>query len=87
MKRYRIEKLPMALLDRLADYAKMDWWLVETYKKTVSSGQLADLSCAFLVENLERFTGEERLEIYRCFVLTGVIGDYETKELLKSFGK
>lgn len=33
MKRIKIEKLPIQLLDRLAEYSKMDWWFEETYYK------------------------------------------------------
>ena len=44
MKRYNQDKLPMLLLDRLAEYAK----------KTVTGEQLADLFNAFMEENYER---------------------------------
>lgn len=38
----------MLLLDRLAEYAKMDLWYLETYnKKTVTGEQLTDLFNAF----------------------------------------
>lgn len=86
MRRFRIENLPMELLDRLADYSKMDWWFdVTTYKrKTVSSRDLSDLFCGFLKENLDRFTDSEKLELYRLLVTTGKDSEYYNKELLKS---
>ena len=56
MKIYNQGKLPMLLLNRLAEYAKMDWWYLEKYgKKTVTSEQMTDLFNAFMVENLQRF--------------------------------
>lgn len=85
MKIYNQDKLPMLLLDRLAEYAKMDWWYLETYsKKTVTVEQLTDLFNAFMVENLQRFEQWEVLEIYRIMVLTVGTTQFYDKELIKT---
>lgn len=85
MKRFKQSRLPMRLLDRLANYSKMDWWYEETYGKiTVTKAQLSDLFNAFMVENLQRFEQWEVLEIYRIMVLTVGTTQFYDKELIKT---
>lgn len=52
------------LLERLAKAAKMDWFLMETQRRSTLTGeQVTALSAAFIRENFTQFEDEELFQV------------------------
>lgn len=67
-KRFKVTDDFWNLLSRLADHAKMDWFYPENiHKATISLEDAGALSCAFIVENLWKFTDDECFRMYDFF--------------------
>ena len=64
------------LLSKLADHAKMDWFYTDNIRKaTISREDAEAIECAFIVENLWKFTDDECFRMYDFF--TEVSGGHD----------
>lgn len=71
-KRFKVPDDLWNLLSKLADHAKMDWFYVDNiHKATISRDDAEALGCAFIVENLWRFTDDECFRLYDFFTEVG----------------
>lgn len=76
------------LLERLAKAAKMDWFLLETQRRSTLTGeQVTALSTAFIHENFSGFTDEELFEIFSWYARLRFDTSRMSQELIAYFRK
>lgn len=81
MKRYKQDKLPMLLLDRLADYAKMDWWYEETHYRVKVYGMCKGL---YTEESKKTVTGGQLTDLFNAFTVEN-LKKFELWEVLEIY--
>ena len=80
--RITLDHYTRGLLARLAESAKMDWFIEETYdRKTITGEQMTALSAAYIRENFHRFTDRELFDIYDVYVSLNFDTSYMASEL------
>ena len=76
------------LLERLAKAAKMDWFLIETQRRSTLTGeQVTALSAAFIRENFSGFTDSELFEIFSWYARLRFDTSSMSQELIAYFRK
>jgi hypothetical protein len=74
------------LLERLAKAAKMDWFLIETQRRSTLTGeQVTALSAAFIRENFSVFTDSVLFEIFSWYARLRFDTSNMSQELISYF--